>query len=64
MKEITRIVSGDNKVLNVGAEVLKFDNFTKCVKHSVKCSKRVRYDTVTSENIELPLISHNILLIL
>jgi hypothetical protein len=33
MKEITRIVSGDNKVLNVGAEALKFnkmkrDNYT------------------------------------
>jgi hypothetical protein len=29
MKEITRIVSGDNKVLNVGAEVLKFDKLKR-----------------------------------
>jgi hypothetical protein len=31
MKEITRIVSGDNKVLNVGAEVLKFDKLKRSV---------------------------------
>mgnify|MGYP006899226916 FL=1 len=29
IKEITRIVSGDNKVLNVGAEVLKFDKLKR-----------------------------------